>query len=141
MATPVSLKIIEDRRGDIDSIRNLIRFSIVNKPDVIAFEMLPIGAFDEHNAMDVCQFYGPQYLRAAKNLSKDGFEVCGVEQRHHMPFMCSIGGIWRNSVLRYNLSGIMEQEWLDSLGIYGGKKVVLFCGTRHANILRTLLKL
>lgn len=138
MEPPVQLKVIEDR-GDIGGLRNFLRFVLVHNPDVVALEMLPNGEFKEETAETVTQFYGTQYVEAARNMVKDGYTVVGLEQQKHRPFMQTIGGTWKNAVLR--LQGGIEQDWLDSLAEFRGKKVVIFCRSIHAHNLKCILNL
>lgn len=140
---PVQLKIIENVHGCVntEALHRFLRFVLMHKPDVVAMEMLPLGDFDEDTAESVTQFYafGDDYEEAARNMVKDGVRVVGVEQKKHRPFLRTIGGVYRNTVLRSQ--GVIEQDWLDSLALYRGKKVVVFCNTFHARVLKTLLGL
>ena len=136
---PVQIKIITDIYGDPESMRRFLNFVIVHKPDVVAMEMLTIGEFNRNTAKKVTEFYGDEYLELAENMHDTGLYIVGLEQRHHRPFLRTIGGTYKNAILRSQ--GCIEQEWLDSLTNFSGKKVVIFCGPLHATVLRKILNL
>lgn len=136
---PIRIKIFSDLHGEKVFLNKFIEFVTMHRPDIVALEMLPIGPYNEETAHTVTQYFGDEYLEAAKYFHSMGIRVVGLEEKRHRPFHSTAAGIWKNMVIR--TQGYIEQDWLNYLEQYRGMTVAILCGRFHADKLRILMKL